>query len=55
MKVIIKEIIIYFLVVGIVLIVVYGNYDNRFFIMSNEVKNVLVVGDLNMVLFDVVR
>ena len=54
MKAIIKEIITHFLVVGIVLIVAYGNHDNRSFAMSNEVKNVLVAGD-SSISFDVVK
>lgn len=55
MKVIIKEIVIYILVVCVVLVVVYGNYDNRLFVMIEEVKNVLGISDLNIVLFDGVR
>lgn len=55
MKVIIKEIVIYILVVCVVLVVVYGNYDNRLFVMIGEVKNVLGISDLNIVLFNGVR
>lgn len=52
MKAIIKEIVIHFLVVCVVLIVAYGNHDSRAFNMTNEVKKVLVEGDPNKMSFD---
>lgn len=44
MKAIINEIITHILVVCVVLIVAYGNHDQRAFNLNNEAKNILVDG-----------
>ena len=55
MKAIIKEIVTHILVVCVVLVVAYGNHDNRSFAMTEEVKNVLGTSDSNIVSFNGVR
>ena len=55
MKAIIKEIITHILVVCVVLIVAYGNHDQRAFNMNNEVKNILVDGGPKHIPFYMVR
>ncbi|XP_022800006.1 polycystin-1-like [Stylophora pistillata] len=52
MKAIIKEVVTHILVVCVLLVVAYGNHDNRSFKMTEEVKNVLVTRDSNTISFD---